>query len=87
MKRESFFKGPVKEGFYIYSSPGCEDCAIGVEYIETPDRCAQFHFSPDEARKFAKLLIEVANEYDEGFATGIDGWEYEQGYGPIGNVD
>lgn len=71
---ERIYKGPVKEGFYIQSSPGCgESSAIHMEYVETPDQCHCFCFSPDFARKLGRMLIEVANEYDNGIQTGLFG--------------
>lgn len=77
-KDEKIYKGPLKEGFYIYSSCGCgDDSAIRMEYVRTPDECCSFTFSPDFARTLGNLLIEVANDYDNGIETGIDGNEYE----------
>lgn len=72
MKIQRIYKGPIKEGFYVYSSSGCGDSsAIRLEYVETPDSCCSFSFDTDYARELAKMLIEVANEYDEGIETGI----------------
>lgn len=72
MEKDSIYHGPLKEGFYIYSSCGCgDDVAIRMEYVETPDQCCSFSFSPPYARKLAKLLIKVANDYDKGIETGI----------------
>lgn len=72
-EQQKIYHGPVKEGFYVYSSCGCGDeSAIRMEYIETPDQCAAFSFSPDFARELAVMLIKVANDYDNGLETGIE---------------
>lgn len=71
-KLARIYHGPVKEGFYVYSSSACgDDCAIGLEYVETPDQCCCFSFDSDFARELGNMLIEVANNYDNGHETGI----------------
>lgn len=73
MKEHRIYKGPLKEGFYIYSSCGCGDeSAIRMEYVCTPEECSSFYFNTDYARELARMLIEVADDYDNGIQTGID---------------
>ena len=65
------YKGPVKEGWYVSSGSGCGlDCAIQLEYVQTPNECVCFSFSPEFARQLARLIIEVSNDYDNGIETG-----------------
>ena len=67
------YHGPIKEGFYVYSTSSCgDDCAIRLEYVETPDQCASFSFDSNFARLLGKMLIKVAEDYDNGYQTGID---------------
>ena len=57
----------LKEGWYISSSCGCgDDSAIRLEYVETPDDCAAFSLSPEEAIKLGKTLIYTAEQYING---------------------
>ena len=66
-------KGPIKEGFYITSSCGCGDeSAITIEHVQCCQETVSFSFSPDEARQLAQMLIDVANDYDSGIATGME---------------
>lgn len=67
------YEGPLKKGWYIYSSCGCgDDSAIRIEYVETPDQCCQFSMSPEDALELAHTLITVAKNYQSGFETGIE---------------
>lgn len=65
------YKGPPKEGWYIYSSCGCgDDAAIRIEYVETPNQCVCFSMDTNTAREIGRALVEISNDYDEGIVTG-----------------
>jgi len=65
------YKGPLKEGWYVYSSCGCGDSsAIRIEYVETPDQCVCFSMSCEKARELCATILEITEDYENGIETG-----------------
>lgn len=68
---QKIYKGSSKEGFFISSNCGLGDeLAIRMEHVETNGQCSSFSFSPGFAKRLGKMLIEVAEDYENGIETG-----------------
>lgn len=66
------YEGAPNDGFYVYSSCGCgDDSAIRIKHIQDNEQMVSFALSPEEAKALGKLLIKVAQKYQDGKETGI----------------
>jgi hypothetical protein len=63
-------KGEPKLGTFVYSSADCGDeGAIRIAFLEWCEKTEVFEFSPDDAEKFAEIILEVVKDYRNGTET------------------